>query len=43
MSDDKQQAENTKNFLLDQSQRAIALRSKDREFHGLERELDRLQ
>ena len=38
MSDDKQQAENTKNFLLDQSQRAIALRSKDREFHGLERE-----
>ncbi len=38
MSDDKQREADTKNFLLDQSQRAIALRSKDREFHGLERE-----
>lgn len=38
MSYNKQRESNTKNFFVDQSQRAIALRSKDREFHGLERE-----
>jgi hypothetical protein len=40
MSDDCDDAkeERTKQFLLDQAQRAIDLRSKDREFHGLERE-----
>lgn len=43
MSDDKQREENTKKYLLDQAQRAIALRSKDREFHGLEREFLYLQ
>lgn len=43
MSNDKQREETTKNFFLDQAQRAIALRSKDREFHGLEREFMYLQ
>ena len=38
MPDDKKRETDTRNFLFDQTQRAIALRSKDREFHGLERE-----
>lgn len=35
----KESQARTKEWLTDQSQRAIKLRSKDREFHGLEREL----
>lgn len=38
MSDEEQREKNAKKFLTEQSQRAIALRSKDRDFHGLERE-----
>jgi hypothetical protein len=36
--EDEEREERTKRFLLDEAQRAIDLRSKDREFHGLERE-----
>jgi len=37
-NNDDAREEKTKAYMLDQAKRAIALRSKDREFHGLERE-----
>jgi hypothetical protein len=43
MSDDEEREERTKQFLLDEARRAIALRTKDREFHGLERDFLYLQ
>jgi hypothetical protein len=43
MSDDEEREERTKQYLLDEARRAIALRTKDREFHGLEREFLYLQ
>jgi hypothetical protein len=36
--EDKQREERARNFLGSQAKRAIELRSKEREFHGLERE-----
>ena len=36
--EDRQREERTKNFLESETRRAIDVRSKDREFHGLERE-----
>lgn len=38
MTDYKKKEDSTKEFLLNLSQRAIDLRSKDRDFHGLDRE-----
>lgn len=43
MSVHRENEERVRNYLIDQSRRAIALRSKDREFHGLEREFLYLQ